>query len=172
MVKASANTDIYFSYDGKGNFEEINIQLIKLNEMLEKADLPLVCRKRVYSISIELLYNVVYHGIPKVDDASGKLDFEIIEKSNYILISAGNFMKHTEAEKFRSVVCKLGALPFDELRKMKSKQILTGGISEKGGAGLGLIDIHMKSGHPAEMSFKVHNEEIDWVNMKVRVDIA
>ena len=170
MVKINSNTDFNFEYEGEAIFENVNNQLIALNKKLESVDLPLIVSKRIYSISIELLYNTVYHGANS-DLGKKTTHLTINSDDKHIYITSTNYILHNETEIFRSTLCKLNELGFDELRKMKAHQIKNGGITEKGGAGLGLIDICMKSGNKVEMTLKAVSKDLNLLTLGVKIDI-
>ena len=171
MVKTNSNINFSFQFKGIGKFEDVNNEVIRLNTLLEKQNLPFIVLKRVYSISIELLYNVIYHG-HKINGDIPELDFNVISDKKQITLKCSNHIEHKEVTNLRSVISKLNQTEFDELRKMKSHQIKNGGISEKGGAGLGLIDISMKADHPITPNFKLIDQNTDWITLEVKVDLV
>ena len=170
MVKVNSNTAFSFNIKGAASFENINNRLITLNKKLDSSNFEFLTIKRTYSVSIELLYNIIYHGL-KIEKESSDLDFNIKINSTHLLISSSNYISHKEVESFRETLCDLNSKTFEELRKMKSNQIKNGGISEKGGAGLGLIDICMKSGNIVDMKFKTINKKTDWMTLEVKIDL-
>jgi len=171
MVKTNSHTEFNFNFEGFGSFDYINNELILLNEMLESADLPFMVTKRIYAISIELLYNTIYHGV-KFKTDKPNLSFSITSDKKSIYIKSSNFISHPEVENLRNTLCKLNSYSFDELRKIKGNQIKNGGITKKGGAGLGLIDICMKSSDIVETNFKTINSELDWLSLEVIIDLV
>ena len=171
MVKISSHINYKFIYSGGKNFEEVNNEVIRLNEELEKQGFPFIVTKRIYSISIELLYNIVYHGIEDKENLPN-IKFEITSTPSHITLKSSNYIDYKETENLRKVIDDLNNKSFDELRKMKAHQIKNGGISEKGGAGLGLIDIRMKSQNPISVNLTMDNKKIDWLTFEVKVDLV
>ena len=171
MVKTSSNINFNFQFKGTGTFEEVNNEVIRLNSLLEKQNLPYIIVKRVYSISIELLYNVIYHGL-KLNRDIPEIGFKVSSDSNKIILTCSNHIDHQEVSDLRNVISNLNNTNFDDLRKMKSHQIKNGGITEKGGAGLGLIDISMKAQHPINANFKLIDNKVDWITLEVIVDLV
>jgi hypothetical protein len=54
--------------------------------------------------------------------------------------------------------------------KERYKQVLNNGnISNKGGAGLGIIDIARKSGSKLEYKFNHHNDSLSFFSLTVRI---
>ena len=170
MVKTSSNINYNFIYKGGKIFDDVNNEVIRLNTELEGLSFPFIFTKRIYSITIELLYNIVNHGLEC--DGVNNLDFKIEASKESIIIIASNHILNSETIKLRSVINDLNNKSFDELRKMKSHQIKNGGISEKGGAGLGLIDIRMKSQNPIALNLLMRNHEVDWVTFEVKLDLT
>ena len=170
MVKTNPDINFKFEFKGTPDFESVNNEVIRLNSMLENSSFDFIVVKRIYSISVELLYNVVYHGI-KLNN-SKNIDFSVNRVKNQLVLSCSNNISSNETQKLRAVIDNLNNTGFDELRKMKAHQIKNGGISEKGGAGLGLIDISMKSQNPVIPNFKLIDKQNDWLTLEVKVDLV
>lgn len=170
MVKTNSHIKFNFKFNGIGTFKDVNNEVIRLNTLLENQKLPYIVIKRVYSISIELLYNVVNHG-QKSDNDIPALKFNVTSDSKQITLTCSNHISNSDIADLRKVIAKLNNTEFSELRKMKSHQIKNGGISEKGGAGLGLIDISMKSQHDIIANFQLINESTDWLTLTIKVDL-
>ena len=68
------------------------------------------------------------------------------------MITANKILKE-RIEDLRKTIDTINALNKDELNALYKKQIREGSLSEKGGAGLGLIDIARKTGKKLDYQF-------------------
>lgn len=170
MIKL--NSDIEFNIVGTASFENINTQLITLSKRIEEANFSLITSKRLYAITIELLYNSIYHGL-KIPSSSPEINYSISHcpNANIITLCSSNFVSTPEVLSLKKILIELNMLPFTELRKRKALQIKNGGISVKGGAGLGLIDICMKSDFPVQFSHSSITNEIDKITFTVKLKV-
>lgn len=102
---------------------------------------PLV--KRVFSIVIEGLQNILIHG-EKVDGA--RLGLLVIANNESIYrVTMGNITQVTEQEKITNYLNKLNDFDDEQVKAFYLETLNDGLISEKGGAGLGFITMRMKS---------------------------
>ena len=170
MVKVNSNTGFKFNFKGGAIFENVNNKIIDLNSKLDSSKFPLMVSKRVYAITVELLYNTIYHGVESAD-GNPDIEYSVSATPENVIIKSSNYILHKEVEAFRDIVCDLNQLSFDDLRKKKSHQIKNGGITPKGGAGLGLIDICMKSDLPVEINFKTIDKDLDWLTLEVKINL-
>jgi hypothetical protein len=115
-----------------------------------------VVQKRVFHVLVECLQNISKHA-----DEQSALD-KIIAKRGIFLISkgtsqytivTGNIIETARVPEFTSKLEYLNTLDKPGLNKYYKEQLLNDGLSDKGGAGLGLIDIIRKSGEKLKYYF-------------------
>ena len=115
---------------------ELNLQL--LNESIK-------IRKRVYFILVEGLQNITRHQqfTPSKTDKSAGLIIQ--NKNNEFIITTINHIHITDKEKIKQHIDNINQLEKNELKNFYRKILKQQKISNKGGAGLGLIEIARKS---------------------------
>ncbi len=113
-----------------------------------------VIQKRIYFIMVEGLQNVIRHQEAKVNQDSENKGIFIIQKieDNY-LISTGNLIDNNQIEALNSKLKVINSLNKVELKAYYKKILTNEEISEKGGAGLGLIEMARKSGNKLQYEF-------------------
>ena len=129
--------------------------------------------KKVYNIIIECLENLTKHGAPSEEQ---KKEFPSIfifgNDDDYYYVSTGNTISDAEVEPLKAKLDKVNSLDRKELRAWYNDVIMNGeGISDKGGAGLGIIDVAMKSGNQLEYEFNRLRPGFQFYVLKVKVDI-
>lgn len=110
---------------------------------------PLI--KRVFSIVIEGLQNVLIHG-ERLDGLRLGL-LVIANNESHYRVSMGNITQVSEREKITAYLDKLNQFDDEEVKAFYLETLNNGLISEKGGAGLGFITMRMKSKHRLDYQF-------------------
>ena len=145
-----------YTYRGNVNSDVVEniLSLAETNfgDMKEK----LLVRKKVYFIMVESLQNITRHQEVE-QDLEGKFDqygLFIIRRGKYgYYITSANLVKNEHCESLKEKLDIVNSKNSEEL-KIYSRQVLSNGeYSQKGGAGLGLIEIARKAGSKIKYSF-------------------
>ena len=146
-----------YIYRGRFN-QEITDNILRLTETnLQKQEGRSKVKKRIYSIMVEGLQNITRHqdniqGIEKIEESFGIF---IIQKVNDLyFITTGNIVDNEAIPKIKSLITKINKLNKDELKAYYKQVLAEGSLSNKGGAGLGLIDMARKSGNKLFYNFR------------------
>jgi len=137
-------------YIYKGIFTpEVTDTVLYLTEhKLEKQEESIKLKKRVYNILVESLQNVIRHQAKDHKRNPFHDSLFLIQKiENRYVITTGNIIKTENVSKLQSLLDKINELSKEELKEFYLKILSEGEFSEKGGAGLGLLDIARKSGN-------------------------
>ncbi len=110
-------------------------------------------KKKVFNVMVECLQNIAKHG--DSDEAVDKDALFMIGRTgdDYVTYS-GNMILREKVEGLRSKLMAINTMEKDEIKELYKTLIMAKGLSEKAGAGLGLIDIAKKSGNKLEFDFK------------------
>lgn len=129
----------------KGDFSEDSIMpvLKMIKDNMEKKEEGFITKKRVYMVLVEMLQNISKHSLSQNGMQSGIM--MIGQKDNRYIINTGNLIKTDATDLLKVNLNKINIATRDELNEMHTKTLVEGSISEKGGAGLGLMDIAKKS---------------------------
>lgn len=122
-------------------------------------------KKRVFSIMVECLQNVTRHQTPESVEAISPEQsgiFVIQTKDNAYQITSGNVIESHAIPHLLDLIEKINGLEKVELKEYYKKILEEGSISDKGGAGLGLIEMARKSGNKLHYDFKKINEDISY----------
>lgn len=134
-------------------------------------------KKRFYHILVECLQNVYHHmedfrNVSEVTEISDGSAIFIIAKAKgegYRIIT-GNYIKKEESEDLKSKLEKINSMNTDELRTYYLETLSTTELSQKGGAGLGMIDIARKSGHKIVYSFDGVTDTVSFFTLEVTIN--
>ncbi|RLD68737.1 MAG: hypothetical protein DRI95_02195 [Bacteroidetes bacterium] len=148
------------NYIYRGFFtNEITKRILSLTEtsLIEKEE-PRILKKKIYNIMVEGLQNITRHQADdKIDVNNNYGVFALKRESGKYFITIGNLVEKKLIEELSQKIENVNKLSKDELKQYYKEVLLHGKISERGGAGLGLIDMARKSGNKLLYSF----EEID-----------
>ncbi len=128
-------------------------------------------QRRVYHVMVETLQNMNKHSDDLKDDASvGGGMFIIGKKNDVYYVITSNKVKREHKENLEMALNTVNNATLEELKDMYKKQIKEGRISEKGGAGLGLIDIARKTEEPLEYQFLQLDQDSFFFILKVEIN--
>jgi len=149
----------------QGNFSQASIlpllQIIEDN--MEHQLEEMIIKKRVYLILIELLQNISKHGLEQNGIPSGI--FLMGKKNHKYMFGAGNMIRKDERQVLEEYINELNSLKKDELTAWYKKKLREGSPTEKGGAGLGLLDIARESKDKILIDFKEIDENTSFFSI-------
>jgi hypothetical protein len=148
--------EINLVYEGEITHQVTKAFTSLTESAMEKEDEPNGVQRKVFHVMVECLQNIHKHA-----DASKSLNmamggrgiFMVSRNDEKYIVITGNVVENDKKEKLSSFISHINELSKDELKDLYKKQIKEGRLSEKGGAGLGFIDIVRKTGFPLEFHF-------------------
>ena len=164
--------NIEYIYRGEFN-TGITDSILSLAETnLDDSKSGIKTRKRVYFILVEGLQNITRHQdeAENSDNIPGLL---IIQRKDYdYVITTGNLIKTEYVENLEELLDKINSLDKKELKLYYRNILSSRTFSEKGGAGLGLIEIARKSGNKLSYGFEKLNDNFSFFYMQTRINVA
>lgn len=150
-----------------GNFNhETNTRLLKnTNKTFDEIDSNKAVRKKLYNVMVECLDNLCRH--PGTDNTNSL--FILSENNSKYQVITGNKIFNSDLEGLISKIEKINSMDRPALREWYNQIINKGEISEKGGAGVGLIDIVLKSGNKLEYEIKSLPDGYSFLILKAMV---
>ncbi len=148
--------------------DKITAMLIDLaEEFVAKQDGLKKLSKRTSFLIAESFQNVVRHGLLEKCKEPGlelsKDFFQVSVLTDRIVISSANVIKNSDADELAQFIENVNSLSADELKILKRKLLKSSEMSEKGGAGLGIIEMVRKSGLPLKQHFIPLSEKFSLV---------
>ncbi len=161
-----------FEYVYRGYFTH-NITkkiLVLADSNIQKSVERSTIQKRIYYIMVEGLQNITRHQ----DDLENKADkypgiFAIQKRKERYYVTTGNLVLNAKIPELKKKISKINSLEKDELKKFHKEVLRAGVISNKGGAGLGLIEMSRKSGNKLVASFELVNEEYSYFYLQTQI---
>jgi hypothetical protein len=103
------------------------------------------------------------------DDVEYNAVFMIGKNDQEYIIASGNPLKNHEIGKVKSKLDQVNELDKDGLKQLYKEIIKNTSISEKGGAGLGFVDMARKSGRKLEYDFVEIEGETSFFALKTTI---
>ncbi len=170
LKKLSAPHVLYF-YQGIIDESITN----KVSEVAEghflKNETPLERRKKFMLIMVECVQNVYHHQL-KSNDGGAFFESGILitynDDFNYRIVS-GNYVKKDVVEILKNRIDLLNNMTVEQLRSYYLESLSKAELSEKGGAGLGILDMARKSRMPLEYQFLTIDNEYSFFNLAISI---
>jgi hypothetical protein len=122
------------------------------DEIIDKEE-NATTKRRIYHVLIETLQNMTRHSDELTQEVVGKGLFLIGKKLDIYYVITSNKISADKKERLEAMLNIVNAATKDELKDMYRKQIKEGKLSNKGGAGLGLIDMARKTTGKLDFEF-------------------
>ncbi|MFN2422385.1 MAG: SiaB family protein kinase [Cryomorphaceae bacterium] len=170
-LSISADHQVILYYCGDLNFGFANALASRLEVLLSEQVFNRQARKRFFAVFIEAIQNIRIHGC--VDDV-GKVYASVLVylKDGKLFACFMNMVTSAQAKFLSRRYAEVNALSPEALKEKYLKVLKEGDISEKGGAGLGIITIVMRSRNPSEFEVipLTDNHRIFATLLKVALD--
>jgi len=167
---------VIISYEGSFKFEIIEKLLTQTKHCLSERNISIKTKKRVLNIMVECLENIYKHAEKVINNHFKKEDYNkfykfVLEnnKEDY-LITAANPILNQHVDAVRSKIEQANSLSRIELKELYASKINNSMISERGGAGLGIIDIALKSENKINYSFTKIDDLFSYYELKILIN--
>ena len=154
------NNEISLIYEGEITHAITKAFTSLAEQNMEQEDEQGSVQKKVFHVMVEFLQNIGKHA---GDGARpGRGIFMVSKGESEYNVTTGNVIENGKIEGLQKTLEHINSLGKPELKALFKKQIREGRLSDKGGAGLGFIDIAKKTGHPLNFRFLPINEEVSF----------
>ncbi|MDG5799387.1 SiaB family protein kinase [Marinilabiliaceae bacterium ANBcel2] len=163
LYKTMKTNEISLVYEGEVT-QEITKTFTALTEKnLSKSAESNTVQKKVFNVMVECLQNISKHADGLSEDDEDRRGIVMVSKGDdtYKIIT-GNIIKNERVEGLQETLELINSLDKKGLSDLFKQQIREASLSEKGGAGLGLIDIAKKTGSKLSYQFKELNEQVSF----------
>lgn len=155
---------------------EITHQITKAFTSLTETNMALedesnTVQKKVFHVMVECLQNISKHADPLGENPSGvgRGIFIVSKLEDEYIVTTGNIIAQSKVAELTEMLENINNLDKEGLKVLYKQQIRDGRLSEKGGAGLGFIDIARKTGRALEFHFLKVNEEYSFFILTSRI---
>ena len=157
--------EIKLVYEGKVT-HQITKSFIALAEaQMEESDEASRVQRTVFHVMVECLQNISRHADEYEGRASvysGRGIFMVSNTERAYCITTGNAIAKEKIPGLEKMLEEINSLDEGELKNLYMKQMREGRLSDKGGAGLGFIDIRRKTGKRLDYHFLPMNDKVSF----------
>lgn len=144
-LKECEKEHIILCFQGDFNQDLVNAILVLAERGPEVQNSSTVVRARVFSVLVECMQNIRKYGSPaSSSDLKPGIVIVCLDKDGYLL-KTGNFVENNEIPNLKDRLDSVIKMNKDELKESHKKVLAETKLSEKSGAGLGIISIARKS---------------------------
>lgn len=132
-------------------------------------------KKKVYNVLVECLQNLYHH----IDEVPSEVSKNGTDRSAIFMISlnkkgysitTGNYILTSRKDSFKNRLERINSLKGEELKELYKEVLNSDGRSDKGGGGLGMIDIARKTGKKLNYDFARLNDEYSFFSLNINVE--
>ena len=170
LFKAMQKNNLNYIYRGafSSNITDNILSLAETN--LVKKDDPRMLRRKVYNVMVEGLQNITKHQANlNVDNKKNYGVFVLKKEHDKYFITTGNLIKNSEIDNLSKQIDQVNSLDKEGLTAYHREVLLHGKISDKGGAGLGLIDMARKSGNKLLYAFENLDQQYSYFYLHTEI---
>ncbi len=159
---------ILAAYHGGFNQAVINMLLRQARLDMQKRNIERRVFKKTYSILVECLENILKHTVTTTEIQKDGIVVLSTDQTT-IKIMVGNLIKKEEQEILEKKISYVNSLDQEALKKAHLERLLEGEISTKGGAGLGIIEIAMKSKNKIDCFFSDYCDNLVFFGLQTTI---
>ena len=170
-----ASDSIALTFKGNVTFELIDSIIIIISDKLDHVESDLNIRKKVYGVLTECLQNLCNH-IDKVENDTRDVNYDVnsaiimvdSDEEGY-LIKTGNFIPNHKVEALQNWLADINLYSKEALKELYNKILTNKVFSDKGGGGLGFVDIARKSGKKLEFNFQKVDDSYSFFSFQIKI---
>lgn len=177
LYKALDEESILLSFKGVFTADLLtSILQIMESKLSYLAESPKI-KKKMFNVLVECLQNLYHHvddsemikdGDGLINSSSALLMITIVEGSFFI--RTGNYVFNEASVALEDRLKKINSLDKEDLKSYYQKVLNDGNRSQKGTAGLGMIDIARKSGNKLEYEFVEAGDNHHFFCLNIKID--
>jgi len=171
LHKSMREQSLILVYEGEFTQEITKSVLAMAERNMDSIGEESSTKRKVFNVMVECLQNIVKHGEGYKEGGSVEYDavFMIGKKEDEYIITSGNPLNSVDIDKLKDKLDQVNDLDKDGLKQLYKEIIKNTTISEKGGAGLGFVDMARKSGRKLEYDFVQMDDDRSFFSLKTTI---
>ncbi len=166
-----ATRENILAHYGPLSYEEIGFLLNRMSAFVDKQGLNITIKKKVYSAMVESLENIYKHQDTINNDNDHLPRFSLYLDNNELSMFASNSVLLKKSALLKEKLDQVNKLDKNGLKDLYKNTILSGNISPKGGAGLGIINIAKVSENKINYTFETINSDYSYFTINIVISI-
>lgn len=171
------NENILLLYKGAVTFDLVTSVIETLDRKIGLIEKDKKVQKLFYSAAVEVVHNLYHHmdeikgqfkDISEHDAKSGMIT--VLVKDDYYNILTGNFIPTENTYGLKEKIDEVNATDKNGLRTLYKETLSNGQFSDKGTAGLGLIQLARKTGEKLNYKFDKVNGQYSYFTFQIKIN--
>ena len=161
--------EVLIIHYGPLSYEEIGYLLNKMTAILDRYAFGITVKKKVYAAMVESLENIYKHQDSIEGNTNFLPKFNLQLDDKYICLSVSNSVSKSKLPALKGRLDKVNLLDKGGLKEYYKEIILSGNVSQKGGAGLGIVNIAKVTENKLDYSFDEIDAEHSYFTLRIKV---
>jgi len=168
--------DVIVHHKGAITTELISLLLEKIENDLDRRNEKSKLKKKIYNVMVEALQNLYHHSeMPPEIFKNGNNEKKFVifvlkkESEGSYSFTSGNFIIERRVKFLKDRIDQINYLSAEDLKILYQLILNNAEYSDKGGGGLGLVDITKRTGRPLEYSFNKYCEGHYFFELKISI---
>lgn len=171
------NENVLLMYKGAITFDLVTSVIETLDRKIAQIESDKKVQKLFYSAAVEVIHNLYHHmdeikgqfeDISEHDAKSGMIT--VLAKEDYYNILTGNFIPTKNTFDLKDKIEEVNTTDKDGLRALYKETLSNGQFSDKGTAGLGLIQLARKTGEKLNFKFDKVNGDYSYFTFQIKIN--
>ncbi len=168
LHRTMMSRSLILAYQGDVTQETTKSILTMAERSLEASEGDVTIKRKVFNVMVESLQNIVRHNERPPKGAHPAI-FLIGREGNSYAVMSGNPVSKKRVPSLKSALERVNSLDQEGLKDLYKNAIQDATISDKGGAGLGFIDMARKSGEKLSFEFPEMSASYCFFCLKINV---
>ncbi len=171
-LEENSKDEILFLFNGEVSATIITDSLEEIEERVE--EIPPKIKKKIYNVLVECMQNLYHHSetLPSKHGYknTGKYAACVLShNSNGYKIATGNFINEKQKGFLSKHLSHINTLDKEELKELYKEILNNQEFSDKGGGGLGMVDIARKSGSKLNHLFYDYADNFYFFSLDINI---
>lgn len=151
LHKTMLDNNLILVYEGEFTQEITKSVLAMAERNMDSSGEESAVKRKVFNVMVECLQNIVKHADEVANNHSAV--FMVGKQEDKYIIISGNPIVNENIDGLKNKLDQINDLDKDGLKELYKDIIKNTEISDKGGAGLGFVDMARKSGNKLDYDF-------------------
>ncbi|HSY61943.1 MAG TPA: SiaB family protein kinase, partial [Cytophaga sp.] len=160
----------YISMVYQGLFTHDNLKSLLIMTEGSVARTEVAFKRKAVNVMVELLQNICNHGSAIVPDSQGIPGILVVTTNlEGCTVMSGNYISNDKLERLQTKIDRINICEENELEEIYMEEIMKEHVPGQKGAGLGFIDMRMKSSNKIDYSIIDFDANFSFLSVSVSI---
>jgi hypothetical protein len=171
LHKTMLSRNLILVYEGEFTQEITKSVLAMAERNMDSMGEESSIKRKVFNVMVECLQNIVKHSenFTPLNEKRHSAIFIIGKQEDRYIITSGNPIRNDSVSSLKKKLEEINNLDKDGLKDLYKEIIKNNDLSDKGGAGLGFVDMARKSGQKLEYEFEDMGEDHSFFSLQTTI---